>query len=86
MFADARQELLSFHNFVAEQLKAGDSCLSPAEALELWRLQNRTPEEFEADVQAIREALGDFDAGEVGTPVDVFVEEFRKRHGIVRPT
>lgn len=86
MFADARQELLSFHNFVAEQLKTGDNCLSPAEALELWRLQNRTSEEFEADAQAIREALDDFDAGEVGTPVDDFVQEFRKRHGIVGPT
>jgi len=82
MFADTRQEVLSFHNFVAEQLKAGEDCLSPAEALEVWRLQNRTPDEFAADVQAIREALDDLDAGNLGTPLEVFRAEFRRRHNL----
>lgn len=80
MSTDTNPELVSFHQFISEQLSAGPPDLSPEEALEVWRLQNRTPEEYATDVQAIREALADMDAGDTGTPVEVFLEEFRKRH------
>jgi hypothetical protein len=82
MSTDTHQELVSFHQFVGEQLNAGQPCLSPEEALEAWRLQNRTPEEMAEDVQAIREALADMDAGDTGTPLETFLTEFRKRHKI----
>lgn len=84
MSTDAHQELVSFHQFVGEQLHSDRPCLSPEEALELWRLQNRSPddEEYKADVEAIREALADMDAGDTGRPWEEFDREFRKRHNL----
>jgi hypothetical protein len=82
MSTDSNHELLSFHQFVAEQLNTGGLRLSPEEALEAWRLRNRSPEEYAEDVQAIREALADMDAGDTGTPLEVFLAEFRKRHNL----
>jgi hypothetical protein len=84
MSTDAHHELLSFHQFVGEQLNAGQPCLSPEEALEAWRLQNRSPEEYAEDVQAVREALADMEAGDTGTPAEIYLAEFRKRHNLDR--
>jgi hypothetical protein len=84
MSTDAHHELLSFHQFVAEQLHSGMPYLSPEEALEAWRLQNRTPGEMADDVQAVREALADMEAGDTGTPVEIYLAEFRKRHHLDR--
>lgn len=82
MSTDANNDLLSFHQFVAAQLGTGHSPLSPEEALEVWRLQNRTPEEMAEDVQAVRDALADMDAGDTGRPWEEFDREFRKRHNL----
>ncbi len=82
MPTDANNDLLSFHQFVAAQLSTGHSPLSPEEALEAWRLQNRTPEEMADDVHAVREALADMEAGDTGTPLEIFRIEFRKRHNL----
>lgn len=82
MSTDAQHDLLSFHQFVAEQLRLGIPYSSPEEVLEAWRLQNRTPEEMAEDVQAIREALADMASGDTGTPVEVYLAEFRKRHDL----
>jgi hypothetical protein len=82
MSTDTHQELLNFHHFVSEQLNSGQPCLSPEEALEVWRLQNPSEEEFEEDVEAIREALADMEAGDTGRPFEEFDREFRKRHGL----
>jgi hypothetical protein len=84
MSTEAHQELQSFHQFVGEQLNAGESCLSPEEALEAWRLQNRSPEEYAEDVQAVREALADMEDGDTGTPAEIYLAEFRKRHKLDR--
>jgi hypothetical protein len=82
MSTDAYQELQSFHQFIGAQLNSGGRCLSPEEAVEAWRLENRTAEEYAADVQAIREALEDMDAGDKGIPWDEFDRDFRKRHNL----
>lgn len=82
MATDARGELLSFHQFLSEQLDAEELCLSPEEALDVWRTQHPTPEQYAANVQAVREALADMDAGDTGTPLEIFRTEFRKRHNI----
>jgi hypothetical protein len=84
MATDARHDLLSFHQFVTDQLKTGEPTLSPEEAVEVWRLCNRTREEYDEDVAAIREALEDLDAGEKGMPLEQFLDEFRKRHNLDR--
>ncbi|MFO0789171.1 MAG: hypothetical protein U0805_06920 [Pirellulales bacterium] len=85
-FSDSRQELVSFHHFIGEQLNGGSANVSPEEALEMWRLQHRSAEEYEEDVQAIREALDDLKAGKVGTPVDEFITKFGRRHNIENAT
>jgi len=82
MSTDAHDELLNFHEFVSEHLNSGQPCYSPEEALDAWRLQNRTPEEYAEDLEAIREALADMDAGDTGTPWEEFDREFRKRHNL----
>ncbi|HEY3391415.1 MAG TPA: hypothetical protein VGK58_01820 [Lacipirellulaceae bacterium] len=80
MSTDANYELQSFHQFIGEQLSTGHASLSPEEALELWRLENRSPEEYQADVEAIREALADMEAGDTGRPWEEFDREFRTKH------
>jgi hypothetical protein len=82
MSTDAYNDLQSFHQFIGQQLASGQVKLSPDEALEVWRLQHRSPEEYAADVQAIREAIADMEAGDTGTPLETFLAEFRKRHKI----
>jgi hypothetical protein len=82
MSTDAHHELLSFHNFVAQQIQLGIPYSSPEEAVEAWRLRNRTPEEMAEDVQAVREALSDMEAGDRGTPAEVYLAEFGKRHNL----
>jgi hypothetical protein len=84
MSTDAHQELVSFHQFVGEHLNTGHPSLSPEEVLEAWRLQNRSPddEEYKADVQAIREALADMEAGDTGIPWEEYDRDFRKRHNL----
>lgn len=82
MSTDANQELQSFQEFIVQQLNSGDASLSPEEALEAWRLQNRSPEEYAEDVQAVREAIADMEAGDTGRPWGEFDREFRKRHNL----
>ena len=80
MSSDAQHELLSFHHFVSEQIRLGVPYSSPEEAVEAWRLRNRTPEEMAEDVQAVREALADMAAGDRGRPFEEFDREFSNRH------
>jgi len=82
MSIDSHQELQSFHQFIGQQLGSGQAPLTPEEALEAWRLQHRSPEEYAEDVQAIREALADMEAGDTGRPWEEFDREFRKRHNL----
>lgn len=82
MSVDVNQELRSFHEFVAEQLRLGVPYSSPEEVVYAWRLRNRSPEEMAEDVQAVREALADMEAGDTGRPFEEFDREFRKRHNI----
>ena len=82
MSTDANKELQSFHQFIVQQLTGGNSSMSPEEALEAWRILNPSPEQFREDVQAVREALADMEAGDTGTPADEYFMNFRKRHGL----
>jgi hypothetical protein len=82
MSADAQFELHGFHEFLAEKLAAGKSAISPEEALDEWRAAHRSPEEFDEDVAAVRDALEDMANGDVGAPLAEFDREFRLRHGL----
>lgn len=80
MATDPTHELEAFHRFLAEQLADGGSSLTPEECLELWRVQHPTAEQLRADVQAVREAVADMEAGDAGQPLGEFVAEFRQRN------
>jgi hypothetical protein len=75
-------DLTGFHAFVGEQLKQGKLGLSPEEALDIWRTDHPLPEDFEETVEALREALDDLKAGDLGRPFEEFDVEFRARHNI----
>ncbi len=76
-------DLQAFHEFVVELLRdqSGAQRPTPDECLELWHLKNRTPEEYAADVQAIREGLEDMYAGRT-RPAREFHEEMRRKYGL----
>jgi hypothetical protein len=72
-------ELESFHRFLGDRLAHGELALTPEECLDLWRAQNPSEEDIEADTLAIREALDDMQAGDRGQPLQEFLTEFRAR-------
>jgi hypothetical protein len=75
-------DLSGFHSFIGEKLKEKNVGISPEEALDIWRAQHPLPDDFEENVEALREALEDMEAGDVGIPVEQFFREFREDHGL----
>jgi hypothetical protein len=75
-------ELTAFHAFIGEQIKQRNFGLSPEEVLDLWRSDYPLPEDFEETVEALREALDDLKAGDLGRPFEEFDAEFRARHNL----
>jgi hypothetical protein len=72
-------ELQQFSLFVQAKLDAGQTDLSLEEALDLWREENRTEEEIEEDVQAIKVAIDRMRAGERGMPAEEFAQKLLER-------
>jgi hypothetical protein len=80
-----QNELASFQQFIVQQLmNSSRASLSPEEALDLWREQHPGPEEDVETVEALREALADFNAGDRGVSFEDFDREFRKNHDLDR--
>jgi hypothetical protein len=79
MATDPHSELAQFQQFVGQHVQNGTP-LSPEEVLDLWRIEH--PQSLDDDAIAIRQALADFDAGEMGVPLDEFEREFRRRHNL----
>jgi hypothetical protein len=75
-------ELSEFHRFLGEKLNHGDTVVSPEEALDEWRAQHATEDDEQDDLEAIKEAVALFQAGDRGVPFEEFDREFRKRHGL----
>ena len=82
MGSDIQLELYQFYVFVGQKLASSEPELSPEEALDEWRAANRSPEQIDEDVAAVREALDDMAQGDVGVPLTKFDQEFRRRHGL----
>lgn len=75
MASIALEELRSFHEFIVKKLEEnGPEALTPEEALDLWRFENPTPEEHEANLKAIRDGLEDLNAGRVRPAREVLAE------------
>jgi hypothetical protein len=79
---DSSNDLAGFHQYIGERLKEGGDTLSPEEALDIWRHEHPLPEDYEETVEALREALADMEAGDVGIPLEEFDAEFRARHNL----
>lgn len=76
------RELVEFHQFIGEKLSQGDILVSPEEALDEWRAQHTLEDDEQDDLEAIKEAVALFKAGDRGVPFEEFDREFRKRHGL----
>lgn len=69
-------ELQQFALFIQSKLQAGEANLSPEEALDQWREENPSDEEFEENVRAIQVALDRLDSGVRGIPIEALEQEF----------
>lgn len=78
---ELRTELEDFTRFVSDRL-AMDQSLSLEEALDLWRAENVSADEFDENVTALREALAELDSGNKGIPLDEFDRRFRERNSL----
>jgi hypothetical protein len=81
MSIDSNAELRSFGAYIAELIESGKEVVSPEDALARWRMQNLSPEEFDEEVAAIREALDDMEAGDKGRPMEEFLAEVDAQYG-----
>jgi hypothetical protein len=72
-------ELEAFHQFISDKLADGGSLLTPEECVDLWRAQNPADEELRAGAAAIKEALDDLEAGDLGVPFSEFMAEFKAK-------
>ena len=75
---NAQQELEAFHQFATGILESAETDITFDELVDCWKSAALRPE----DVEAVREALQDLEAGEVGQDFGEFMREFRERHGI----
>jgi hypothetical protein len=76
------EQVEAFRIFVLGRLSDSKSEPTIEELFEEWRLLNLSPEECEANMNAIGEALREFDNGAPSQPWEEFDQEFRARHGI----
>ncbi|HJT32552.1 MAG TPA: hypothetical protein VJ783_10955 [Pirellulales bacterium] len=82
MSSEVESELVSFHRFVADQLRQGHEDVSPEKALDRWRTQHLPTEPDDDAVLAVQEALDGMKSGDQGIPITEFDREFRIRHGL----
>jgi hypothetical protein len=82
MASDTTSELAAFVQFLTARLGSGANELSPEEALDLWRSAHPEPNQYAEDAAAIRAALKDMEAGDLGLPLSDFDGEFRQRHNL----
>lgn len=83
-------ELGRFHDYISGLLARGNVSLLPEDALDSWRLDHPLDDFDETDdglddVQAVKEALADLDAGDPGRPVDEVLDEISREFGLVNP-
>lgn len=82
MSIDSNAELRSFGEYIAKIVENGDESISPEDAVVRWRMQNLSPEEFDEEVAAIREALDDMEAGDKGVPWEQVLKEINAEFGL----
>lgn len=73
-------DTVAFHAFLGQQLQLGGTGKSPEEWLALWRAEHPLPEELQASVAALQEAIADMEAGDVGRPAHEVVADLWKKY------
>ena len=71
-----------FHQFATEQLSKSEAELSIDALYEMWRASNPSPDDLAESVKAVKAALTDMAAGDVGTPAHEHLAELRRSHRI----
>lgn len=79
MATDRLNDLRAFRDFADHKLARGEDDLTLDEALELWESENQSDDRA-TTVQAVREALDDMRAGDVGVPASEAIAELRRKH------
>lgn len=80
MATDRANDLRAFRDFADAKLSDGGAELTLDEALGLWEIENAPEDERAATVEAVREALADMRAGDVGVPARDFLAEIRRKY------
>jgi hypothetical protein len=80
MTLSGQSELIRFVEFARGLIAAGRTDLSLEQAVELWHGPSPCPDDAESTLAAVREAIADMEAGEVGMPAEQFIQEYRERH------
>jgi len=78
-------DLQDFSVFVQAKLKAGETQLSPEEALELWRMDHPTDEVLAENVRAIKESIDEVNSGAKGMTGEESVRMLREMLKAKRP-
>ncbi len=82
MSSNTESELASFYRFVGIKLNQQAADLSPEDVLDQWRAEHPALDDENDDVIAVKQALADMEAGDLGRRWDEFDGEFRQRHGL----
>ena len=83
--ATAIDDLRAFHEFVGRKLaESGNEPPTPQDCLDLWLIENESPEEEAATLEAIREGLADLDAGRA-RPVEDVLRDLCRKHNLPMP-
>jgi hypothetical protein len=80
MAAERINDPRAFRDFLDARPSEADDELTLDEYLGLWEHENQGNEERAAAVRAVREALYDMRAGDVGIPARDAIAELRRKH------
>ena len=75
------EHLESFNQFAMQELQTGND-FSIEELFVIWHTRNFHEEEIADSYHAVRQALGDLENGDNGTPLEHFLQEFKDEHKI----
>jgi hypothetical protein len=74
-------ELERFHDFAVSLISGAGAEMTWLQLFDLWRIENPSAAEYQANLAAVRESLEAMDAGRM-RPFSAFDADFRNRHDI----
>ena len=76
------QDIHNFAQFASRQLSMGGSDLTIDELFVIWRAGTSSADDLAQSVAAVKAALVDMEAGDLGIPADDHLARLRSRFGI----